>query len=202
MLEALRTANRLSNRDLFEWQFYAPNNETVTSNSGIMVPTIPLSDASNLQTLIICAPAEAHRFNDAVTLNLLKKFDKQDVKLGTASFGSFVLASAGLLDHCRSTVHWEHIPVFKELYPQLDVAFTLYEIDEKRFTCSGGTAALDMMLKINEPTRSTPRAGNLTILSSRSNSHRYRFAANGQSPRPGDERAENDRCDPVDGVQY
>ena len=158
VLEALRTANRLSNRDLFEWQFYAPNNETVTSNSGIMVPTIPLSDASNLQTLIICAPAEAHRFNDAVTLNLLKKFDKQDVKLGTASFGSFVLASAGLLDHCRSTVHWEHIPVFKELYPQLDVAFTLYEIDEKRFTCSGGTAALDMMLKIIENQHGRPLA--------------------------------------------
>ncbi len=52
--------------------------------------------------------------------------------------------------HCRCTIHWENIPVFKELYPQLDVAFTLYEIAERRFTCSGGTAALDMMLKLIE----------------------------------------------------
>jgi transcriptional regulator GlxA family with amidase domain len=30
------------------------------------------------------------------------------------------------------------------------VTFTLYEINNKRFTCSGGTAALDMMLKLIE----------------------------------------------------
>ena len=40
--------------------------------------------------------------------------------------------------------------MFKEIYPQLEVAFSLYEIDNKRFTCSGGTAALDMMLKLIE----------------------------------------------------
>jgi transcriptional regulator GlxA family with amidase domain len=36
------------------------------------------------------------------------------------------------------------------MYPHLDVAFSLYEIDNRRFTCSGGTAALDMMLKLIE----------------------------------------------------
>ena len=60
------------------------------------------------------------------------------------------LARAGLLDDSRCTIHWENIPVFKELYPQLDVAFSLYEIDDNRLTCSGGTAALDMMLKLIE----------------------------------------------------
>ena len=55
-----------------------------------------------------------------------------------------------MLDDCRSTIHWENIPVFKELYPQLEVTFTLYEIAERRFTCSGGIAALDMMLKLIE----------------------------------------------------
>ena len=150
VLEVLRTANRLSRSDLFEWQFYAPNNDSVTSNSGITIPTLPLSDARNLETLVICAPNDAQHFNDTTTLKLLKKFDKQGVNLGTASFGSFILAKVGLLDHCRSTIHWENIPVFKEVYPHLDVAFTLYEIDKKRFTCSGGTAALDMMLKLIE----------------------------------------------------
>lgn len=111
---------------------------------------MPLSDAENLDTLIICAANDAQYFDDTATLKLLKKFDEQDVNLGTASFGSFILARAQLLDHCRSTIHWENIPVFKEFYPHLDVTFTLYEIDKKRFTCSGGTAALDMMLKLIE----------------------------------------------------
>ena len=75
VLEVLRTANRLSNSDLFEWEFCAPNTESVTSNSGIMVPMIPLSDARDLQTLVICAPADAHTFDDAKTLNLLKNIN-------------------------------------------------------------------------------------------------------------------------------
>jgi len=150
VLEVLRTANRLSNSDLFEWQFYAPSNEAVTSNSGISIPALPLCDASDLATLIICASVDAHNFDDPATFRLLRKLDQQGVNLGTASFGSFILAKAGLLEHCRSTIHWEHIQVFKEFYPLLDVAFTLYEIGEKHFTCSGGTAALDMMLKLVE----------------------------------------------------
>lgn len=150
VLETLRTANRLSKRKLYEWTFYAPGLEQVTSSSGITVPTQPFGQAVELDTLIIAAPVDAHRFGDRTTIDHLKKFDQQGTRLGTASFGSFILARAGLLEHCRSTVHWEHIPVFKEFYPQLEVAFTLYEIDRNRFTCSGGTAALDMMLRLVE----------------------------------------------------
>jgi len=150
VVEVLRAANQLSNSELFEWQLYAPNSKPVMSSSGIAVPAQPLSHAKDLHTLIICAPSNAQEFNNTATLELLKKFDTQGVNLGTVSFGSFILARAGLLNHCRSTIHWENIPVFKELYPQLDITFTLYEIDQKRFTCSGGTAALDMMLKLVE----------------------------------------------------
>ncbi|MFT5657092.1 MAG: transcriptional regulator GlxA family with amidase domain [Gammaproteobacteria bacterium] len=149
-VEALRTANRLSDSRLFEWQFFAPDSRSVESNIGVTIPTLPLSEAKDLKTLIICAAEDSQNFNDTTTLKLLKKFDKQGVNLGTVSWGSFILARAGLLDHSRSTIHWEKIPLLKETYPQLDVAFTLYEIDKKRFTCSGGTAALDMMLKLIE----------------------------------------------------
>lgn len=115
-----------------------------------MVPTRPLSEARGLETLIICAPNTAQHFKNSGTLKFLKNLDRQGVNLGSVSSGSFLLAQAGLLDHCRCTIHWENIPVFKEIFPQLDVTFTLYEIDQKRFTCSGGTAALDMMLKLIE----------------------------------------------------
>lgn len=146
----MRTANRLSTNELYQWHYYAPDDEPVSASSGITVPTRPLSEASNLETLIICAPNSAQHFDDSKTIKLLKKFDRQGVNLGSVSSGSFILAKASLLDHCRCTIHWENIPVFKELYPQLSVTFTLYEIDNKRFTCSGGTAALDMMLKLIE----------------------------------------------------
>ena len=150
VVDSMRTANRLSGNQLYEWHYYAPNHEPVTSSSGITIPTLPLCEAKGLETLVVCAPNSAQHFSDSITLKTLKNMDKQGVNLGSVSSGSFILARAGLLDTCRCTIHWENIPVFKELYPQLQVTFTLYEIASKRFTCSGGTAALDMMLKLIE----------------------------------------------------
>ncbi|MCP4983384.1 MAG: GlxA family transcriptional regulator [Gammaproteobacteria bacterium] len=158
VVDSMRAANRLSGKELFQWEYYAADDNPVSASCGITVPTRALSEARNLETLVIVAPNTAQNFDDAKTLNLLKSFDRQQVNLGSASSGSFVLARAGLLDDCRSTIHWENIPVFKELYPQLDVAFTLYEIAERRFTCSGGTAALDMMLKLIENQHGRPLA--------------------------------------------
>ncbi len=150
VVDALRSANRLSAEPLYRWEYFAPDDEPVTASCGITVPTRALGTAKDLKSLIIVAPNTAQNFDHAPTLKLLQSLDRQKVRLGSASSGSFILARAGLLDGCRCTIHWENIPVFKELYPQLEVAFTLYEIDERRMTCSGGTAALDMMLKLIE----------------------------------------------------
>ena len=150
VVDSLRTANRLSAQDLYRWEYFAPDDQPVSASCGITVPTRPLAEARDLETLIIVAPNTAQHFDDAATLKQLKALDRQGINLGSASSGSFILARAGLLDDVRCTIHWENIPVFRELYPQIDVAFTLYEIGERRCTCSGGTAALDMMLKLIE----------------------------------------------------
>ncbi len=150
VVDSLRAANRLSDEALYSWEYYAPDARPVSASCGITVPTRAIADADRLATLIIVAPNTAQHFDDAATLKQLRSLDRQKVNLGSASSGSFILARAGLLDGHRCTIHWENIAVFKELYPQLNVAFSLYEIDRRRFTCSGGTAALDMMLKLIE----------------------------------------------------
>jgi AraC family transcriptional regulator, glycine betaine-responsive activator len=43
-------------------------------------------------------------------------------------------------------VHWEYLEAFRTRYPHLEVTQDLYVIDRNVFTCSGGTAALDMMV--------------------------------------------------------
>jgi len=150
VVDALRAANRLSGKALYSWEYFAPDAEPVAASCGITVPTRALQTARDLESLIIVAPNTAQTFDHGATIKYLQTLDRQKVNLGSASSGSFLLARAGLLDDCRSTIHWENIPVFKELYPQLEVAFTLYEIHERRMTCSGGIAALDMMLKLIE----------------------------------------------------
>jgi len=62
------------------------------------------------------------------------------------STGSFVLADAGLLTDRRCTVHWEYADWFQSRYPSIALSRDLYVVDRNIFTCSGGTAALDMML--------------------------------------------------------
>ena len=150
VVDSLRAANRLSEKKLYRWEYFAPDGEPVAASCGITVPTRPLNMARDLKALIIVAPNTAQHFNHGATLKILQNLDRQKVSLGSASSGSFILARAGLLDGYRCTIHWENIPVFKEMYPLLEVAFTLYEINERRMTCSGGIAALDMMLKLIE----------------------------------------------------
>ena len=66
--------------------------------------------------------------------------------IGGISTGAFVLADAGLLADRRCTVHWEYADWFQSRYPSIALSRDLYVVDRNVFTCSGGTAALDMML--------------------------------------------------------
>ena len=66
-------------------------------------------------------------------------------KVGAISSGAFILADAGLLTDRRATVHWEYAELFRARYPQVRLTRALYVVDRDVFTCSGGTAALDMM---------------------------------------------------------
>jgi len=71
-----------------------------------------------------------------------------EADIGALCTGSHVLARAGLLDGHRCTIHWENIAAFTEDFPDIEVTSELFEVDRNRFTCSGGTAALDMMLNM------------------------------------------------------
>jgi len=53
-----------------------------------------------------------------------------------------------LLDERRATLHWEHLPAFREAFPDVAVVPSLFEIDGNRITCSGGISALDMMVAL------------------------------------------------------
>src|SRR3546814_3813881 len=56
----------------------------------------------------------------------------------------------GLLDGYRCTIHWESLAGFAETFPELEITSRLFEIDRTRFTCSGGTAPLDLTLHLIE----------------------------------------------------
>lgn len=87
---------------------------------------------------------------DRGLLGWLRRLDRRGADLGSLDTGCYVLAKAGLLDGHRSAVHWEALESFAEAFPKVEVVPNLFEIDRNRFSCSGGTAAIDLMLHLIE----------------------------------------------------
>ena len=139
-VETLRTANRLSEGCLFEWQFFSSNGAFVVSNIGISIPTQPLAEAKDLETLIICASEDAQHFDDITTINLLRKMDKQGVNLGTVSWGSFILAKAGLLKNRVSTTFPSDIDAMRARFSSLDIRKDVVFVHGGKHIKSSGVA--------------------------------------------------------------
>ncbi len=145
-IEPLRAANILAGRTLYDWVTIGVGREKAVASLGLPVQTQHIVGANlDLDTLIVCAAGNPAEFADAATLQWLRRLARRGVRIGGVSGGPFILARAGLLDGYRCTIHWEHVPAFRESFPQLALRRSLYVIDRDRLTCAGGIAALDMM---------------------------------------------------------
>lgn len=147
-IEPLRSANRMSERRLFEWRLVSADGEPVTASNGISIAVHqPLDQLARIDMLVVCAGLEPAQFaaNHSVH-HQVRRLARHGSLIGAISTGSFILAAAGLLAGRRCTVHWEYAESLRSKYPALNVTRDLYVVDRDVFTCSGGTAALDMML--------------------------------------------------------
>ncbi len=81
-------------------------------------------------------------------LAALRRLAERRVPLGALCTGGYALARAGLLDNFRATIHWENLSALREEFPRVRLNDQLFTIDRDRYTCSGGTAPLDLMLTL------------------------------------------------------
>ncbi|MGH8180259.1 MAG: GlxA family transcriptional regulator [Steroidobacteraceae bacterium] len=147
-IEPLRSANRLSGTRLFDWQLVSADGTPVEASNGITIATQgSLAELGKVDMIIVCAGLEAPEVERNIKLHhQLRRLARHGTLIGAISSGSFLLAETGLLAGRRCTVHWEYLEAFRSRYPDLDVTEDLFVIDRNVFTCSGGTAALDMMV--------------------------------------------------------
>ena len=99
-----------------------------------------------MPTIVLVSGLHGERYADKEVFAWLRRMDRHGATIGALCTGAHILAKAGLITDHRCTIHWENLPGFVEAFPDIDVAADLYEIDRNRFTCSGGTAPLDLML--------------------------------------------------------
>lgn len=143
-------ANRISGQDFYSWRTIGETGEDVVASDALSVNAEYSIDdpdvLSNLDVVIVCG---GRRIADSTTepvVDWLRAVSKHRIGLGAICTGTYILAKAGLLDGYRCSVHWENISEITDSFPKVSVSQSVFTIDRDRFTSSGGTAPVDMML--------------------------------------------------------
>lgn len=147
LVEPLRIANYCSGGELYHWTYVSVDGTAIPGCSGYNIDTEVLSDdLGSLDAVIVCGGWNAERYENDVLQRWLLNAARQQIIIGAAEMGSYVLARAGLLSGYSATIHWHCRNAFCERYPDIDIREQLFVIDRRRMTCAGGMACIDMML--------------------------------------------------------
>lgn len=148
-VEPLRIANRIAGRALFDWTLISENGEPVTASNGMtLLADRAIGEVHHLPSLAVCSGFGPEDTLSRPLMAWLHRLDQTGCVLGGLDTGGFLLAEAGLLDGERVTLHWESLPAFQERFPGIETSTELFELGERRFSCAGGTAAMDMALEV------------------------------------------------------
>lgn len=148
-IEPLRAANRLTGQPLFQWRLYSRDGAPVRASNGIDIAVHGSArDRTATDLLLVCAGTPDAGAGDETVCKWLRSAARGGAAVGGISLGAYALAHARLLDGRRCALHWENLAAFAEKFPRIRTTTDIFVIDGNRYTCSGGTAALDMMLQL------------------------------------------------------
>ncbi len=148
-IEPLRMANRISGRPLYEFFTLSDDGSPVSASNGVrFLPDYALAQMPAVDAVFVCGPTPVRRRGDENLLGWLRRLAHDGVALGGLCTGTQMLARAGVIDGYRCTIHWENMQSLREEFPQILLTNALFEIDRDRYSASGGTAPLDMMLHL------------------------------------------------------
>ena len=155
-IEPLRIANRMLGFEAYRWRLASADGKPVMASSDIEIAANTSLDderrnliGENRPSMVfVCSGIHVENYQNKSALAWLRESYNRGISVGGLCTGAHILASAGLLSGKRCAIHWENLPGFSETFPKAEVYADLFEIDSNLYTCAGGTAALDMMLKL------------------------------------------------------
>lgn len=146
-VESLRIANRYV-REKYAWSLLSLDGQPVPDANGVSVGVCGGIEqvGGAFGSIIVIADVAPERYAHAPLGPWLKRQALRGATVGAIDTATHILASNGLLTCRRATLHWENASAFRELYPDVELTHNLFEFDNGRVTCAGGTAVIDMML--------------------------------------------------------
>jgi AraC family transcriptional regulator, glycine betaine-responsive activator len=151
-VEPLRMANRIRGNEFYSWKTISVNGEPVSASDGLEVNVdLGIDDEASMNdvdVVIVCGGIRVEENASKALTKWLKVVNQKGIALGAICTGSYILAEAGLLDGYRCSIHWENMAAVMDLFPNVAVSRSVFTIDRIRYTSSGGTTPVDMMLHL------------------------------------------------------
>jgi len=148
-VEALRIANRMAGKELYAWTLAGENGTTARCSGGIEFKLDRgLDEIQRDDTVMICGGIDVQAATTKPVLNWLRREARRGVTIAGLCTAGYTLARAGLLDGKRATIHWENQDSFEEEFDEVTLTKSVFVIDGNRITTAGGTASIDLMLKL------------------------------------------------------
>ena len=162
MIETLRIANYLAPTSTFSWEVASFDGSEITASNGMTARIKTAND--NLQpaefVFILGSWGTEHYHNQKLTA-WLRKRARAGERICGVELGSYIVARAGLLDGKSATIHWSWLNGFKENFDRVEVEESLFTLDSKVMTCSGGLAGVDLMLRLIEELNGSSFSGEI-----------------------------------------
>lgn len=148
-IEALRLANRMARRTVYEWQVVSEDGAPVTCSSGLTLSVdSALGELNRDDTVLVCGGARIKQAVTPAQMNWARREARRGVAFGGLCTGTYFLAKAGLLEGRTATIHWENRESLIEDFPDLEVSTAVFVVDQNRYSAAGGAAAADLMLNL------------------------------------------------------
>ncbi|WP_235962583.1 GlxA family transcriptional regulator [Jannaschia marina] len=148
-LDALRLANRMSGQTLYSWSMIGEGGETRSCSAGsTFVLDGDLDALARDDGIILVGGLDVTRATTPRLKSWLKREARRGAPIAALDTAAWALAACGLLDGKRATIHWENQDGFAEDFPEVELTKAIFTIDGKMITAAGGTAAVDLMLRL------------------------------------------------------
>lgn len=148
-VESLRIANRMAGQEIYEWVLASEDGEPVTCSAGATFTVdMALDSVQRDDTIFLCGGVNIQQSTTPKILNWLRRESRKGPTVGGLCTAGYALARAGLLEDRQATIHWENQDGFTEEFENIELTKSVFVIDRNRITTAGGTASIDLMLKL------------------------------------------------------
>ena len=148
-LDALRIANRMSGKKLYDWTFIGENEEFVSCSAGTQFKLDnSLIELHRDDTILLCGGTAIQESTTKKLIGWLRREARRGLVIGGLCTAAYPMAKAGLLDDKKATIHWENQDSFAEAFLEVELTKTVFVCDGNRYTTAGGTSSIDLLLKI------------------------------------------------------